>query len=306
MIRLNFILSNLTIFLSLAILIEGQSECPVGKYQCLDTNKCIDLDMICNGVVDCQKMDDELDSYCHRKRNVQGNQVKDHKKKPTTNWYGNAGKDQIKGAGPGIDYWVDNWVNSEDGEGDYQLRVGCSPGRYQCEGTAKMCLRLDQICDGEVNCPFGDDENAASCQWKPYVNSRRKRSTENDFVNSRRKRSTENDFVNSRRKRSAENDFDGKANSKAISMNRNEKNEDKELKEIIKSLIRKELRNLDDNLIVLNGHKFGKYSSEEEQEKVNKELAFGKSKGFSFNVRNLIIYNSDVNMFNQKSDNKAE
>ena len=276
MIKLNFILSSLIIFLSLAILIEGQSECPVGKYQCLGTNKCIDLDMICNGVVDCQKMDDELDSYCHRKRN----HVKDHKKKPTTNWNGNAGKDQIKGVGPGTDYWINNWVNSEDGEGDYQLRVGCSPGRYQCEGTAKMCLRLDQICDGEVNCPYGDDENAASCQWKPYVNSRRKRS--------------------------AENDFDDKANSKAILINKNEKNEDKELKEIIKSLIRKELRNLDDNLMVLDGRKFGKYSSEKEQEKVSKEFAFGRSEGFSFNVKNLIIYNSDVNMFNQKSENKAE
>jgi hypothetical protein len=109
--------------------------------------------MICDGVVDCQKMDDELDSYCHGKRH----HVKDHKKKPNTNWNEHAGENQIKGAGPGIDYWVNNWVNSDDGKGDYQLRVGCSPGRYQCEGTAKVCLRLNQICDGEVNCPFGDE-----------------------------------------------------------------------------------------------------------------------------------------------------
>ncbi len=59
----------------MVILIESQSECPVGKYQCLDTNKCIDLDMICNGVVDCQKMDGELDSHCYGKRH----HVKDHK-----------------------------------------------------------------------------------------------------------------------------------------------------------------------------------------------------------------------------------
>jgi hypothetical protein len=31
--------------------------------------------MICDGVVDCQKMDDELDSYCQGKRH----HVKDHK-----------------------------------------------------------------------------------------------------------------------------------------------------------------------------------------------------------------------------------
>jgi len=43
----------------------------------------------------------------------------------------------------------------------YQHR--CGGGRYTCAGAPGLCLDIRRICDGVVNCPQGDDEDARYC-----------------------------------------------------------------------------------------------------------------------------------------------
>ncbi|XP_072041747.1 bone morphogenetic protein 1-like [Amphiura filiformis] len=48
--------------------------------------------------------------------------------------------------------------------------INCPVGTYRCEETNQakyqMCLYLDKVCDGELNCPLGDDEKQCGKYWK--------------------------------------------------------------------------------------------------------------------------------------------
>ncbi|KPM04498.1 low-density lipoprotein receptor-related protein 2-like protein 1 [Sarcoptes scabiei] len=49
----------------------------------------------------------------------------------------------------------------------------CGAGSYQCAGTIGLCISLDKICDGHIDCPHVDDENPRICHFKRWRNSRK-------------------------------------------------------------------------------------------------------------------------------------
>jgi len=46
-------------------------------------------------------------------------------------------------------------------------RGNCQPGQYQCEGKEKYCIATRHRCDGQNDCPAGDDESELFCGPNP-------------------------------------------------------------------------------------------------------------------------------------------
>ncbi|CAG2105203.1 unnamed protein product [Medioppia subpectinata] len=122
-------------------------------------------------------------------------------------------------------------IEKVEEENRFWINNGCPAGRYLCNGTLDLCVRLENVCDKRVDCPNRDDEDWTICKnWPKYKQT--------------------------------------------------------------------EYSGVDNKLQAVDGE-----HQEVDNGKDNGNTDSFEGQGFMFHVDNLVIYNSDVKMFDQSSDN---
>nr|XP_027193925.1 uncharacterized protein LOC113788656 [Dermatophagoides pteronyssinus] len=56
--------------------------------------------------------------------------------------------------------------HDHDHDHDDDDRHRCGSGKYSCAGTIGMCIDINQICNSQIDCPNGDDEDPKVCHFQ--------------------------------------------------------------------------------------------------------------------------------------------
>ena len=136
---------------------------------CSDGSMCFIADHRCGNGVECNDGSDESDIYS------QCNYCTEEGYHPCPGFPGNCGK-LCDGAPTCPDRWDEllsvckSHAGANQSNGSVVSICSEEAGLHQCE-DGSMCLRNEQICDGEKHCADGSDENSDACKDKcSYLN----------------------------------------------------------------------------------------------------------------------------------------
>lgn len=84
---------------------------------------------------------------------------------------------------------------ADDGDDTFQGRAMsfCRAGQYACKNSIGRCVAFEQLCNGEVDCPYSDDEENELCQAKTKL-VELEESIKNNNHSNNKDDSVENDF----------------------------------------------------------------------------------------------------------------